>query len=386
MAADAGIYNALMQPRIDSPFEAQAKAMQIQGGMAQNRLQQLQLQNAERESAAENALAGLISSGAKPDEIASGLAKQGYGKQSIAYSKQASEQQRAARQAEAEQFKQAMDKQAVIAQYAGSAKDQASWTASRNALAQMGVDVSQVPEQFDPATAQQFVQRSLTGLQQLDQAWKQKGYDLDVAKFGETVRNNKTQNSISAGNLGVARENLGLRRQEVAQGRVPAGYRAKGDGTLEPIPGGPAEKDKAPTEFQGKSATFGARAEQSDKIISGLEGRYSPAKIGAKQAAGRVGLEGAANFLLPVEEQKAEQAMRDFVNAVLRQESGAAIADSEFNNAKKQYFPQTGDSKEVIAQKAQNRKTAIEGFKKNAGKAAYTATTTLPSGWSVEEQ
>lgn len=37
--------------------------------------------------------------------------------------------------------------------------------------------------------------------------------------------------------------------------------------------------------------------------------------------------------------QQFEQAQRNFINSVLRQESGAAIADSEFENAKKQYFP-----------------------------------------------
>jgi len=36
---------------------------------------------------------------------------------------------------------------------------------------------------------------------------------------------------------------------------------------------------------------------------------------------------------------------------VLRKESGAAIAASEFDNAEKQYFPQPGDSDQVISQK-----------------------------------
>jgi hypothetical protein len=61
--------------------------------------------------------------------------------------------------------------------------------------------------------------------------------------------------------------------------------------------------------------------------------------------------------------QQLDQAKRDFVNAVLRRESGAVIADSEFDNADKQYFPQVGDSKDVIEQKARNRAVAIEGMK-----------------------
>lgn len=46
------------------------------------------------------------------------------------------------------------------------------------------------------------------------------------------------------------------------------------------------------------------------------------------------------SFLQSAERQKFEQAKRNFVNSVLRNESGAVIAESEFKNADKQYFPQ----------------------------------------------
>lgn len=69
------------------------------------------------------------------------------------------------------------------------------------------------------------------------------------------------------------------------------------------------------------------------------------------------------------EYQQFDQAKRDFINAVLRRESGAVIADSEFANGDKQYFPQPGDSPEVIKQKRLNRETAIEGIKRAAGPA-----------------
>ncbi|MFN5352014.1 MAG: hypothetical protein ACK5BE_05325, partial [Alphaproteobacteria bacterium] len=75
----------------------------------------------------------------------------------------------------------------------------------------------------------------------------------------------------------------------------------------------------------------------------------------------------AANLVQSPEQQQVEQAQRDFINAVLRRESGAVIADSEFDNARKQYFPQIGDSEAVIRQKAKNRTTAIEGLKVEAG-------------------
>jgi hypothetical protein len=169
-------------------------------------------------------------------------------------------------------------------------------------------------------------------------------------------------------------------REQVAAGKVPSGYRAGPDGTLVAIPGGPADQsNKPPTEFQGKSAAFGARAEQADKILGSLEGKYSPAAINSKNSVENTWLVGGAlgaatnKFALNESDQQAEQAQRDFVNAVLRQESGAAIGPSEFDNARKQYFPQPGDSTAVIQQKAANRKLAIQGLQNNAGRAAFSA-------------
>jgi hypothetical protein len=149
----------------------------------------------------------------------------------------------------------------------------------------------------------------------------------------------------------LSAQRLAMDRDQATAGKVPAGYRAKADGTLEFIPGGPADpnaaKRAAPTEFQGKAGMFGNRALEADKIISGLEGKYSPSAVNAKMAADNApwylggGVTGAiGNAVTSKEAQMAEQAQRDFINAVLRLESGAAIAESEFTNAKKQYFPQ----------------------------------------------
>ena len=118
--------------------------------------------------------------------------------------------------------------------------------------------------------------------------------------------------------------------------------------------------EKPLTEFQGKSMTFGTRAAEADKILSNTQ--FNPVSVEAVRKTGIVG-----NLFADPSTQKALQAQRDFVNAVLRQESGAAISQGEFENAQKQYFPQPGDSPEVIAQKAKNRQTQIMGFARQAG-------------------
>lgn len=179
-------------------------------------------------------------------------------------------------------------------------------------------------------------------------------------------------------------------------GKVPAGYRLAANGNgLEFIPGGPADpnaaKKAAPTEFQGKSASYGMRAQESDKILSSLDGQYSPSAVNAKTALEKTPLIGGvagglANLALSDSGQKAEQAQRDFINAVLRQESGAAIGKDEFENAKKQYFPQPFDSAAVKAQKAHNRQLVIQGFMNNARPGAIENTGGATGGWAIREK
>jgi hypothetical protein len=72
------------------------------------------------------------------------------------------------------------------------------------------------------------------------------------------------------------------------------------------------------------------------------------------------------NLLQSDKRQQYEQAKRNFVNAVLRRESGAVISPDEFSNADKQYFPQAGDSPAVVLQKEANRNTVINNFYREA--------------------
>ena len=161
-------------------------------------------------------------------------------------------------------------------------------------------------------------------------------------------------------------------------------------GTMTPVMGAngqPMQSNKPLTEFQGKSTGFGMRAANSDGIIDsvGDNGNVQPSLL--KRAADSVPLIGSglgmiANQFQTPQQQQIEQAQRDFTNSVLRQESGAAIGKDEFDNARKQYFPQPGDAEEVIAQKKANRKLAIDGFKLSAGPGAKNIAAPSPSAAS----
>lgn len=207
---------------------------------------------------------------------------------------------------------------------------------------------------------------------------------------GQTVRSIKN----------TADPNAILQAQTTMRGQNMSDARAREALVLQ------ATKDKAPTEFQGKSAAFGLRATEADKILSKLEkegvtntGLIRGVAQGAMELTPFLGdklgaITGATFNALPAwagglneKQQQVEQARRDFVNAVLRQESGAAIGAQEFDNASKQYFPQPGDSETVIAQKARNRALAVQALQANAGRAALEPavpqekfTVTAPNG------
>lgn len=123
-----------------------------------------------------------------------------------------------------------------------------------------------------------------------------------------------------------------------------------------PLTGGKA------SDAQRTAAGYADRMTRSDAIITKLESAGTSAY---DATAAQVPLVG--NYLISEDYQKLEQAERDFVNAILRRESGAVISDEEFDNAKKQYFPQPGDSLATIEQKRGNRQIAIEGLRRAAG-------------------
>jgi hypothetical protein len=119
------------------------------------------------------------------------------------------------------------------------------------------------------------------------------------------------------------------------------------------------------TDTQKSAAGYYERTGSSDAIISSLQDKvasYNPVSWAAQLKL--------PNNLKSTTVQQIEQAQRNFITAILRRESGAAISEGEFTAARAQYFPQPGDSKEVLAQKKQNRMSQINALESAAGPAA----------------
>lgn len=137
---------------------------------------------------------------------------------------------------------------------------------------------------------------------------------------------------------------------------------------------------KGMNESQAKAAGFADRLTEASPVFE----------------SGPVGLEasvlsdlpfGAGNFALTPQQQSFLQAERNFINAVLRRESGAVISQEEFRNARQQYIPQPGDSRQVLEQKKRNRETVRKSLVRDAGPSYKpTAPSAIAnSGWGEAE-
>lgn len=91
MGIDTSMYGQIKQPEIQNPLNALAQVAAVQQAQNTNRLADLTFQQHQRELDGDNALAGLLAKGLKPEEVATGLAAQGHGKISLAYTKQQQE-------------------------------------------------------------------------------------------------------------------------------------------------------------------------------------------------------------------------------------------------------------------------------------------------------
>lgn len=140
------------------------------------------------------------------------------------------------------------------------------------------------------------------------------------------------------------------------------------------------------TEVQSNAVAFGMRAVEANKLATDLENKgftnTGAIRTAIGGAAGQTpivggrleqGVRSTFNVLPEVlggpsaEQQQVDQARRNFISAVLRKESGAAIGVEEYANEERKYFPQLGDSDKVIKQKQDARKLAIQALEAQAG-------------------
>jgi len=135
------------------------------------------------------------------------------------------------------------------------------------------------------------------------------------------------------------------------------------EGTLPELSGGKPAGMQEGGEVQNKMRALGMRAEQANATIEELESTFNPNNM-RDLVASNLPFDPTAieNLLMSEEKKLYDRAKLDFSTAILRNETGAVINDSELDWIDKTYFPQLGDDESVTTLKRQARQKAINSL------------------------
>lgn len=204
---------------------------------------------------------------------------------------------------------------------------------------------------------------------------------------GKTITDPKTGQILFATPLGLMAQGPDGQVRPVAPNSGPAPQPAMGTGqAAQPSPAGAPQqgatlpsatsqrpgmipltspKEEPMTEWKAKALDFAKRMATANTLMDDFaiqgtskSGRFLEALPG-----------GVGNLLQTPEYQQFEQAKANFLNAKLRDESGALIGADEFIKGDKQYFPQPGQATntKLLAQMSENRRQVVESMMVKAG-------------------
>lgn len=392
MALDPSIALQVQPVQIQNPLAQYAQISAIQDAQQRNRLLDLTMQDKQRELAQTSALNDAYAKNLNPDGtvnsqgLVGSVAQAGYGSAIPGIQKSLTEAETARLAQQKAQVDLGLQRFGALGQVLNGVTDQASYTAAiQHAAQSFGPQaVANIPAAYDPQFVAQTKAQALTVQQQLEQHSKAIDQQLAASQFGETQRHNAATESTAAGNLAVAQQNAATEAASAltrgleydAKNGVVVNKRTGQTVQVRDAQGNPIANAVGNLNGeQSNAVAFGARALDAQNTLRQLEANgttnTNPINRAASSLPGVGGALGAAtNWLNSDQQQSYDQAKRNFVSAVLRKESGAAISQDEFANEDKKYFPQAGDSPATIEQKARARDLAIEGLKAQAGPGA----------------
>lgn len=135
------------------------------------------------------------------------------------------------------------------------------------------------------------------------------------------------------------------------------------DGTV--VNYGPNAAGPKLTEQQSKDLVYYERATGALPTIEKFEGQLTS---WVDNRAEKLPF-GFGNYLVSDEFQQGRQAAAEWLAAILRKDTGAAITSQEFELYGPMYLPQPGDRDAVLRQKREARKRAVEAIQKGLGPA-----------------
>lgn len=306
-----------------------------------------------------------------------------------------------AAEAKSKQLQGQIDQMGYIANLTSNVKDQAGYENALASASQMGIDTSKLPKAFDPGLMRGYATNSLKMAERLA-AQKQEhdalmdGQKLDFEKtkekndvgykYAKMGQEDRHKMADISGNASLA-DKHGQQALQQIQARAEEERKTNGFVTADTAAklaaelkgSGKGANKLTPDQF--KVAGFGKRLQQAEDVFGGLEAD------GFDRTSASAGFQSLLpNGAQGKDVQSQEQAERNYINAVLRRESGAAISPEEFASASKQYFPRYGDSADLIAQKKANRDQVNKTFEAESGGAWDAVPTVAGVGQKQREE
>lgn len=249
--------------------------------------------------------------------------------------------------------------------------DPAKWEQGLDYLDSMGIGLDTQKYRGKPQLARMLVDASVSASDRLKMARDDREFALALEKFDADLAQNAESNAIR-------RDALDFQRTKGKP--APAGYRFNDAGDLEFIPGGPADPKSISTrrgqltEGQSKTAGYAHRMVQAESTLSKADDSgqsimqsSDPGKSSMNPFSGdfweQMNRKYGPNMTQSPEYQKFFNGAMEWIRAKLRKESGAAISAQEWESEFQTYFPQPGDTPEVIQQKEVFRQNAVESMK-----------------------
>ena len=209
-------------------------------------------------------------------------------------------------------------------------------------------------KQYDSAVQEtQFMAKMMVDQQQADRT-----YELDAQKFSADLAEQKYNQQYKDREFDYQvnqdAKDYALKTAE-SEAQIANIYSQIADRNNPSNPEGTLT-GKPQNASQAAANGYAARLAESNVILDQLGEKYR----------GTLSQFPFPNLLKSGDRQSFEQAEKNFVTAVLRRESGASIAPTEFATARDIYFPKPGDTKSTVEQKAMTRNTVINNFYREA--------------------
>ncbi len=180
--------------------------------------------------------------------------------------------------------------------------------------------------------------------------------------YTSTGEANKKSREQLIGELGAKFAGTGINTDDI-KAAVYGSNRNASEGSYTP--------GKASTPVQAQAATYATRIANSSPILQDTLPKISKTEF----QLGKL----LPNQVRSADYQRFITAAKDIVAANLRKESGAAISQSELDDAFQRYIPVPGDKPAVIADKAKTRDLILQGLSNESGGAYRPSSSSTPT-------